>query len=120
MGRTGGIAIALSRRNSIRQFPDQRAERISKILHRRIVALSRHDDQIVTLWKIVLQTPKRFANSAAFQIAMYSGPMLPRDTQAQSSDFKIIRRRKDQQMIIASPMSNCVDAFEILRNPKMH
>ncbi len=114
------MAITLRRRNSLCQFPDQRAERISKILHRRIVALSRHHDQIVTLRKIVLQASKRFTDPAAFQIAMHGGPMLPRDTQAQPSDFQIIRHRKDQQMIIAGTLSICVDAFKVLRISQVH
>lgn len=68
----------------------------------------------------MLEASKRLTNSAAFQIAMDGGPMFPRDTQAQPSDFQIIRRRKDQQMIIAGSLSICVDAFEVLRKPQMH
>ena len=110
----------MSCRNSFRQSPEQRAERISKILHRRIVALSRHHDQIITLWKVVLQASKRFTNPAAFQIATYGRTMFPRDTQAQTSDFQFIRRCKDQQMIIASPLSICVDANKVLRISQVH
>lgn len=120
MGRTEATAVALSCRNSNRQFPDQRTERISKILHRRIVALSRHDDQIVTLRKFVLQASKRFTNSAAFQIAMHCGSMLPRDAQSQPSDFQIVRLCEDQQMIITGSLPIRVDAFEVLRYTQVH
>ena len=112
--------FALNRRNSFRQFSDQCPKRISKILQRRIIALSWHHDQIVTLRKIVLQVPKGLANSATFQIAMNGRPVLPRNTQAEPSDIQIVGRRKNKQMLIAGALPNCINPFEVLRNSQMH
>ncbi len=120
MAGTGARELALNRRNSFRQFSGQCPERISKILQRRIVALSWHHDQIVTLRKIVLQVPKGLANSATFQIAMNGRPVLPRNTQAEPSDIQIVGRRKNKQMLIASALPNCINPFEVLRTSQMH
>ncbi len=68
----------------------------------------------------MLQASKRFTNSAAFQIAMHCGSMFPRDTQSQPSDFQIVRRREDEQMIITGSLPIRVDAFEVLRYSQVH
>ncbi len=57
----------------------------------------------------MLQPSECFADSAAFEIAMYGRSVLPRNTQSQAIDIEGIAVRKDQQVMItrAMPMSEC-------------